>query len=438
MKQRKILFCTILVLLLVMPQGVFASKKNYFENPENIYGEFQSQIYNTNYKVQYAFLKEAASIYSDCYGSKKTGTAQKYSGIMVVSKTNAYVQVIYKAKRKYKIGWMKRDYYKEIACFYNGEEKQLVADGTYQLENKSLDEEKNIVLKFEKNQKYQIKALDKALKIENGRWELIREYDHFYIKEMQRGKYLSMGKDKHLKLVVLEQKMQNVFGEQKEAAGPVNCRWSLKRLENKNVNPYRNFLQYDPDWAANDYGNVDNYSGKMAAAGCGVVAITNAVYALNGQFIDPMLLADYAVEKEYRILGSGTDDGIFPAAASRYGEAYGFYYVGKTNNTYKMRDYLKEGCVAISHVPGHYVTVADYNEKKEKYLVLDSHPIAARPTGPFGNWFSAERLEKGGLTSSDYYIFSPVKNREIYKKAKNISFIMDLQTTIHFLLLSRL
>lgn len=42
----------------------------------------------------------------------------------------------------------------------------------------------------------------------------------------------------------------------------------------------------------------------MAAAGCGVVAITNAVYALNGQFVDPMLFADYAVEKHYRIIGA--------------------------------------------------------------------------------------------------------------------------------------
>ncbi len=60
----------------------------------------------------------------------------------------------------------------------------------------------------------------------------------------------------------------------------------------------------DPAWARKDYGNVSDYSGKMAAAGCGVVAITNAVYALNGQFVDPMLFADYAVEKHYRIIGA--------------------------------------------------------------------------------------------------------------------------------------
>ena len=48
------------------------------------------------------------------------------------------------------------------------------------------------------------------------------------------------------------------------------------RLNNKNVYPYRDFMQFDPAWARKDYGNVLDYSGKMAAAGCGVVAITNA------------------------------------------------------------------------------------------------------------------------------------------------------------------
>ena len=70
-----------------------------------------------------------------------------------------------------------------------------------------------------------------------------------------------------------------------------------------------------------------------------------------------------------------------------------------------MRDYLKQGCVAVSYVPGHYVTVADYDEEEEKYLVLDSHPIPRRPTSPWGDWFSWEKLESGGLASSCYFIF---------------------------------
>ena len=86
-------------------------------------------------------------------------------------------------------------------------------------------------------------------------------------------------------------------------------------------------------------------------------------------------MADYAVEKHYRIIGAGTHDGIFKAAAKKFGDTYGFTYIKTTYSTSEVREYLKKGCVAISHVPGHYVTVADFNPKTKKYLVLDSHPI---------------------------------------------------------------
>ena len=408
-----------------MPQGVYGAESGYFENPDNIYEQFKSQIYNTSFKVEYAFIKEGATLYRDHYGSKKIGKVKKYSGIIVVSKTQSYVQVIYKSKKNYKIGWMKKERYKDITYFYNGAEKQLVADGRYEIENKSSGENIDIDLKFQGNQKYQIKAVDDKIGTKTGSWQLIREYDHFYIKNTVTGSYLAADDDNQLKLRKVDGVIENQFAYEKSQAGPSDCQWKLRRIEDKNVNPYRNFLQYDPAWAANDYGNVQDYSGKMAAAGCGVLAVTNAVYALNGQFIDPMILAEYAVKKEYRIIGSGTDDGIFSAAASEYGDAYGFYYVEKTSSTLRMQNYLKKGCVAISHVPGHYVTVADYNEKTKKYLVLDSHPIASRPTNPFGNWFKRQRLETGGLTSSGYYIFSSVKDMEAYSKVQNILFMGD-------------
>ena len=56
----------------------------------------------------------------------------------------------------------------------------------------------------------------------------------------------------------------------------------------------------------------------MGTAGCGILATVNAVYALNGQYMDVMELANYAVKKNYRIVGSGTDDGIFKAALCLY------------------------------------------------------------------------------------------------------------------------
>ena len=47
------------------------------------------------------------------------------------------------------------------------------------------------------------------------------------------------------------------------------------------------FTQYDPEWCATPYGG----GGCMGTAGCGILATVNAVYALNGQYMNVMELA---------------------------------------------------------------------------------------------------------------------------------------------------
>ena len=344
------------------------------------------------------------NVYETSSGSKKIGTAPRYSGVIVVSKTSDYVQVIYEKQKGYGIGWIDRGQYHKEAISYNGNEKQLLGNGTYWIQNKAIGEGLRVQITFLEDQKY-----------------------HFYIKNMNNGKYLSMNETGTLKDHKIKD-MKNCFTKPQKEAAQKSYQWKIMRLNNKNVYPYRDFMQFDPAWARKDYGNVSDYSGKMAAAGCGVVAITNAVYALNGQFVDPMLFADYAVERHYRIIGAGTHDGIFKAAAKKFGDAYGFTYIKRTYSTSEVREYLKKGCVAISHVPGHYVTIADFNPKTKKYLVLDSHPIKSRPTGSFGNWFKRERLERGGLTSSAYYIYGVPGQTWEYETAKEIGFQKDLFT----------
>ena len=47
--------------------------------------------------------------------------------------------------------------------------------------------------------------------------------------------------------------------------------------------------------------------------------------------------------------------------------------------------------------------------------MLDSHPIPARPTTAFGDWFKWERLETGGLATSGYYIYG---TKEVAEKIR--------------------
>ena len=414
-----------LVLCMISGIKIQAAQPGYFDNPQTVYDEFAGKIYDRSFKKSYAFLKKKMNVYETSSGSKKIGVAPRYSGVIVVSKTSDHVQVIYEKKKAYGIGWIDRGLYHKEAIPYNWNEKQLLGNGTYWIQNKASGEGIRVQIIFLGNQKYQVSILNQSK--EDHTWKLIREYDHFYIKNMKNEKYLSMDENGTLTDGKIKD-MNNCFTKPQKEAAQKSYQWQVMRLNNKNVYPYRDFMQFDPAWARKDYGNVSDYSGKMAAAGCGVVAITNAVYALNGQFVDPMLFADYAVEKHYRIIGAGTHDGIFKAAAKKFGDTYGFTYIKTTYSTSEVREYLKKGCVAISHVPGHYVTVADFNPKTKKYLVLDSHPIKSRPTGSFGNWFKRERLERGGLTSSAYYIYGVPGQAWKYESSKGIQFQKDLFT----------
>ena len=426
-RKNKRRICVVMCLVLCMISGIKiqAAQPGYFDNPQTVYDEFAGKIYDRSFKKRYAFLKKKMNVYETSSGSKKIGVAPRYSGVIVVSKTSDYVQVIYEKKKEYGIGWIDRSLYRKESISYNGNEKQLLGNGTYWIQNKASGEGIRVQIMFLKDQKYQVSILDQSK--EDHTWKLIREYDHFYIKNMKNEKCLSMDENGTLTDGKIKD-MNNCFTKPQKEAAQKSYQWQVMRLNNKNVYPYRNFMQFDPAWARKDYGNVSDYSGKMAAAGCGVVAITNAVYALNGQFVDPMLLADYAVENHYRIIGAGTHDGIFKAAAKKFGGAYGFTYIKTTYSTSEVREYLKKGCVAISHVPGHYVTVADFNPKTKKYLVLDSHPIKSRPTSSFGNWFKRERLERGGLTSSAYYIYGVPGQAWKYESVKGIQFQKDLFT----------
>jgi hypothetical protein len=109
-------------MILCVPHTVSAGTKDYFKNPEKIYQRFEDQILGSG-KIEYAFLKEGASIYNDAVGSKKVGTAGRYTGVMMVAKSGSYVQVIYEKKKDYAIGWMKKKRYNEIKALYNGAEK---------------------------------------------------------------------------------------------------------------------------------------------------------------------------------------------------------------------------------------------------------------------------------------------------------------------------
>lgn len=181
------------------------------------------------------------------------------------------------------------------------------------------------------------------------------------------------------------------------------------------------YLQIHESWSDKIYGKM-----TFADSGCGIMSIVNAVYNLNGTFIHPHEIADWAYENGlYNRYGDG---GVLPQVISevseKFGEKYGFRlvktYTGygtlKSSSTARnaIINHIKDGGTVVAHVYQHYFIIVDYNEETQKFLVFDSYPGSyyGEDTGSrrYGyttegeNWKTAAELSVYPLDLDRFYL----------------------------------
>lgn len=136
------------------------------------------------------------------------------------------------------------------------------------------------------------------------------------------------------------------------------------------------YSQRDSRWKDYSYGKGDtglkNDKATIGTSGCMLLSVTNAVYYLNGSFLEPTILADFAIKKECRKNYNGTADCFVEHVAEEYGSAYGFKYAGNVTTEKKLKEALKKGKVAVWHTDGHIMSIVDYDSKTDKYRILNS------------------------------------------------------------------
>lgn len=380
-------------------------------------------VKNPSYKQITAMARYSAKAYRRKSGSS-FGKIPAYAAVTIIGKSGSWYQVVYQYQSGYRMGWMKKSAYDTVICIYDGTEKRVMAEGVYYISPESNTSKRTAgegtVLTLKKaansqSQKFEFKFTGKnCYKIihqntglclsaavvegeyarevvlsENSEeeipgqiWQLIRSGGYYYMKNKGTKRYLKAGA---------------IFTTEKKSSSTQE-KFKLTKADGKNSGHWQVFTQYDPEWGGKKYGKTNT----MAGAACGILSLTNAVYALNGQFIEPMKLAAYAVKTKYRVENHGTDCGFFKAAAKKYGKDYGFAYTGSTKSLTVLRKHLKAGGTAIAYVPGHYMAVADY--KNGKYLVLDSYARSKRKTSPYGDWVKGSRFKSGGLKSKAFFL----------------------------------
>lgn len=303
--------------------------------------------------------------------------------------------------------WMEKGFMHIIKQFISSSYHEKVKEWEEEQEKAAAEKEKlqdrislgEVCEDAENKVRYSIAWTDD--KEEAGRFYIKRRGDYFSVSLEDLNLYCGRGVNETGKQIFVLS-MPDGSGESEEISLADHCLWKVRAPypQVKTKNPMV-FTQYDPKWCGKAYGS----EGTMGTAGCGILATVNAVYALTGQYMDVMKLADYAVETGLRIVGSGTDDGIFQAAARKYGSTYGFTYDGKSGSIETLKKKLQKGDVATVHVIGHYVAVTAYDEKKDKYLLLDSNCLPKRETTAFGDWISPARLMDGYLYGQMYFFY---------------------------------
>lgn len=117
----------------------------------------------------------------------------------------------------------------------------------------------------------------------------------------------------------------------------------------------------------------------VGKAGCSLLSVVNGVFYHTGRFVSPVMLADYTLENGYRVVGEdGVVEDFFEAFVIDFGEEYGMSYEGYTKSAEETLSHVREGGAASSNIYGHWVSIADYDEENDLYLLLDSSQLSTR------------------------------------------------------------
>ena len=137
---------------------------------------------------------------------------------------------------------------------------------------------------------------------------------------------------------------------------------------------YPLFLQWDPRWGYEEYGD----SSIVGLAGCGPVCLSLALYyLLDDESLTPDVLAEYSMKNGYYVSGTGTAWALLTDVPAKYGVEV--TQPGVSEETIKKA--LDQGSVIICSMRpgdftarGHFIVIYGYD--KEGFMVNDPNCVA--------------------------------------------------------------
>ena len=354
-------------------------------------------------------------------------TVPLYAGGSTVGESGAWYQMTFYLNGRYYLGWIPKAEYGKVRLSMDTTE-QLLADGVYSIRARqrnsfslTADTEKETALlrkttgkenqlytlKHEDNNRYTISPYgsDRYLGLKDGKLSVVSEKTRWIF--TRYGRYFALREEKSKKGIAFVSGKgirEWKYARTSAAQNWVFTKTTVKEEETKHTV----FSQYDPKWGGNTYCN-GNPVRTISTSGCGVVSFVNAIYALNGEYIDPTMLAQYSNSHGHYFYMQGTADTLYEDFARAKGKFYHFKWDGKIYDMTSLKRHLQNGGTAVALVPGHYIAVVDYRETDNSFLVLDSAIYGKRPTTIHGDWINEGTLRSGTMYCSYFHLFSRVK-----------------------------
>lgn len=375
-----------------------------------------------SYTPKQSYLTKFMTLYKSPGAKQKFKYIPTYSGGYTVGKSGSWYQVMLYTNEHYYLGWLPRKLYSRHVVLSMPTTEQPLADGVYTIscrdssgtaltwhKNGSISLKKasngasqKFVLKYTGQNSYQIlpfgsdrflslKHRTAALSSDEATWKLTRNGGYFVLEESDSQRSLTHTSGK------------KVSGTSKTASASQN--WLLTLCSSPAQSRATVFSQFDPKWGSTVYCNGKDVR-TLSTSGCGVVAYVNAIYALNGEYISPAMLAKYSNSHGHYFYMQGTSDTLYGNFAADYGAAYHFRWSGSVSDFSSLRMHLRLGGTAVALVPGHYIAITGYRPSNNTYRVLDSAVTDQRPTSVSGDWLSENALRTGSLKCASFQLFS--------------------------------
>lgn len=388
-------------------------------------------FYDPDYEQKVAYSNQILTLYKgpSVASTPYVGVNPHLPGVEVGKKGN-WTQLIFYSDGQYYMGWLQETSYINGVRLSMETTGQVLADGIYTLSPRSNPRKqlaydskgKKVKLakaSSTKAQKFQItyKGNDEYLivpvkkkslaltaektgkktsvkitsKSQASLWQIKRTGAYFYLYQ----------KDAKVRMAASGSRVAALSGTKNARA-----QWKMtKTVVKPSLSNVTVFSQFDPKWGDATY--MDGPSRRtISTSGCGLLALTNAVYALNGEFIPPTELAKFSVSRGHYFYNQGTADTLYADAGRRLGGKYHFRHLGKFYSISSLREHLQKNHTAIALVPGHYIAIVAYRKSDRSYLVLDSAVYNKRPTTIDGDWVKESALRSGYLYCEYFHIFS--------------------------------